>query len=140
MIVFSSPLGRRCPVLGTDEGKNHPMKIKTKLPAKILQRSRNLRKSATPQEIIFWSRIKNRNFKNLKFRRQYRIGKYIADFICLKKKLIVELDGWQHSEQKSYDLERTNYLKRQGFKVIRIWNEEINSNLDGVFLKLEEFS
>ncbi|HAI73780.1 MAG TPA: DNA (cytosine-5-)-methyltransferase [Candidatus Moranbacteria bacterium] len=115
------------------------MKIKTKLPEKVLQRSRNLRKNATPQEIIIWSRIKNRNFKKLKFRRQYQLGKYIVDFICLEKKLIIELDGWQHSEQENYDLERTNYLERQGFKVIRIWNEEINSNLDGVFLKLEEF-
>lgn len=116
------------------------MKIKTKLSDKTLQRIRNLRKNATPQEIIFWSKIKNRNFKSLKFRRQHQIGKYIVDFICLEKKLIIELDGWQHSEQENYDLERTKYLENQGFKVMRIWNEEINSNLDGVFLKLEEFS
>lgn len=115
--------------------------MRKKLPINkiTLERSRSLRKNSTPQEIIFWSRIKNRNFKNLKFRRQYQIGKYIVDFICLDKKLIIELDGWQHGEQENYDLERTKYLKKLGFQVIRVWNGEINSNLDGVFLKLEEF-
>lgn len=115
------------------------MKIKTKLSAKILERSRNLRKNATPAEIIFWSKVRNRKFKNLKFKRQYPIGKYIADFVCIEKKLIIELDGWQHSEQESYDLERTKYIENQGYKIFRIWNEELNTNLDGVFLKLEEF-
>ncbi|MCX6761671.1 MAG: DUF559 domain-containing protein, partial [Candidatus Moranbacteria bacterium] len=115
------------------------MKLRIKLTAKALQRSRKLRKEATPQEIILWSRIKNRQFKNLKFKRQNQVGTYIVDFICEEKKLIIELDGWQHSEQESYDTERTEYLERQGYKVIRIWNGEINSNLTGVFLKLDEY-
>ena len=69
------------------------------------------------------------------------IGNYIVDFICLEKKLIIELDGWQHKEEnwERYDEERTKYLERQGFKVIRFWNNEINNNLVGVFLKIEEF-
>ena len=116
------------------------MKIKKRLKEKVIQRSRNLRRESTPQEIILWSRIKNRQFKNLKFKRQYQIGTYIVDFICEEKKLIIELDGWQHSEQENYDMERTKYLERQGYKVIRIWNGEINSNLAGVFLKLDELS
>ena len=114
------------------------MQIKPPINKITLDRSRNLRKKTTPQEIIFWSRIKNRKFKNLKFRRQYPLGKYILDFICLDKKLIIELDGWQHSEQESYDMERTKYLEKLGFRVVRIWNGEINTNLEGVFLKLEE--
>ena len=115
------------------------MKIKKRLTDKFLQRSRSLRKEATPQEIILWSRIKNRKFKNLKFKRQYQIGKYIVDFICEEQKAIIEIDGWQHSEQEAYDLERTKYLERQGYRIIRIWNGEINSNLAEVFLKLDEF-
>ncbi|MFZ2188650.1 MAG: DUF559 domain-containing protein [Candidatus Moraniibacteriota bacterium] len=114
------------------------MKLRIKLTTKALQRSRDLRKESTPQEIILWSRIKNRQFKNLKFKRQYQIGTYIVDFICEEKKLIIELDGWQHSEQKDYDLERTRYFERQGYRVLRVWNGEINSNLAGVFLKLDE--
>ena len=117
------------------------MKIKTKLPANILNKVRNLRRKSTPQEINFWSKIKSRRFKNLKFRRQYLVGKYIADFICLEKKLIIELDGWQHTEenQERYDMVRTEYFKRQGYKILRFWNNEINDNIDGVFLKIEEF-
>ena len=118
------------------------MKIrKIKLREKTKNNIRKLRKEATPQERIVWARLKNRQFNNLKFRRQYLIGKYIVDFLCLEKKLIIELDGWQHKEenQKKYDLERTQYLRNQGFKVVRFWNNDVNENLEGVFLKIEEF-
>jgi very-short-patch-repair endonuclease len=116
------------------------IRIKTKLPKQTLQRSRSLRRNSTPQEIIVWSRLKAKRFKGLKFRRQYSIGKYIVDFICIEKKLIIELDGWQHKEenQERHDEERTNYLARNGYRIIRFWNNEINDNLEGVFLKIEE--
>jgi very-short-patch-repair endonuclease len=106
---------------------------------KIISRTRTLRKKSTPQEIILWSKLKNRNFENLKFRRQYSIGKYIVDFICLENKLIIELDGWQHKEenQERYDKERTKYLEKPGFKILRFWNNEVNNNLNGVILKIE---
>ena len=115
--------------------------IKTKLPDKTLKSARNLRRNATPQEIIMWSRLKNRSFYNLKFRRQYKVGRYIVDFICIEKKLIIEIDGWQHKEEKQerYDKERTMYLERNGFRVIRFWNNDVNDNLIGVFLKIEEY-
>jgi very-short-patch-repair endonuclease len=117
------------------------IRIKTKLSAQTLRRNKNLRKNSTPQEIILWSRLRAKRFKDLKFRRQYLIGKYIVDFICLEKKLIIELDGWQHKEenQERYDEKRTKYLERNGFKVIRFWNNEVNNNSEGVFLKIEEF-
>jgi very-short-patch-repair endonuclease len=117
------------------------IKIKKKLSDQNLKIIRSLRKNPTPQEIIFWSRLRARRFKGLKFRRQYKIGKYVVDFICLEKKLIIELDGWQHKKenQKRYDKERTEFLKSNGFRVIRFWNNDINDNLDGVFLKIEQF-
>ncbi|KKT94598.1 MAG: hypothetical protein UW95_C0012G0014 [Parcubacteria group bacterium GW2011_GWC1_45_14] len=76
----------------------------------------------------------------MKFRRQYPLGKYVIDFICLEKKLIIEIDGSQHKEanRESYDLERSRFLENLGFKVLRFWNDEINNNLDGVFLKIDE--
>ncbi|MFA5777665.1 MAG: endonuclease domain-containing protein, partial [Parcubacteria group bacterium] len=76
-----------------------------------------------------------------KFKRQYPLGKYIIDFICLEKKLIIELDGWQHKEenQERYDQERTKFLEKLGFRILRFWNNDINNNLDSVFLKIEEF-
>jgi very-short-patch-repair endonuclease len=68
------------------------------------------------------------------------MGRFIVDFVCLEKKLIIELDGWQHKEenQERYDRERTVFLEKQGFRVIRFWNNEINDNLAGVFLRIGE--
>lgn len=108
---------------------------------KIIERCKNLRKDSTPQEIIFWSRVRAKRFKGLKFKRQYSLGKYVVDFICLERKLIIELDGCQHKEenQERYDKERTQFLENLGFRVLRFWNNEINNNLNGVFLKIEEF-
>lgn len=117
------------------------MHTKPKISEKILSRTRNLRKNQTPQEIILWSRLRANRFHNLKFRRQYPLGKYIIDFVCLEKKLIIELDGWQHKEenQERYDNIRTEFLESCGFKVLRFWNNDINNNLNGVFLKIEEY-
>lgn len=102
--------------------------------------AKKLRKNSTPQEIILWSRLKNRRFQDLKFRRQYPLGKYIVDFLCLEKRIIIELDGWQHKEenQERYDKKRNKFLKSLNYKVIRFWNNEVNDNLDGVLLKIEE--
>jgi len=105
-----------------------------------LKRCKTLRKNSTPQEIIFWSRVRAKRFKGLKFKRQYSIGRYIIDFINLDKKIIIELDGFQHKEenQERYDQERTEFLEKRGFKILRFWNNEINDNLEGVFLQIEE--
>lgn len=117
------------------------MQIKTKLPENTLKKIKILRKNSTPQEIILWSRLRAKRFHSLKFRRQYSIGKYIVDFICLGKKLIIELDGWQHKEenQERYDQKRTKFLGDKGFKILRFWNNEVNDNLEGIMLKIEEF-
>ena len=101
---------------------------------------KKLRNSATPQEIIIWSRLR-RNQLKYKFRRQYSIGKYIVDFYCSEKKLIIELDGWQHREEKQerYDKQRTEFIESLGFKIIIFWNNDVNNNLEGVILKIEEY-
>jgi very-short-patch-repair endonuclease len=100
---------------------------------------RKLRKSITPQEVILWSRIK-RNQLGYKFRRQHSIGKYIVDFYCPEKKLIIELDGSQHIEkQKEYDKQRDKYLKNLGFAILRFWDNDINNNLNGALLKILEY-
>ncbi len=101
---------------------------------------KKLRKFATPQEIILWSRLR-RSQLGCKFKRQHSIGKYIVDFYCSEKGLIVELDGWQHREEVNdgYDIERTKFLELLGCKVIRFWNNEVNKNIEGVILKIEEF-
>jgi len=111
---------------------------KTNIPKQKIKSARRLRENQTIHESIIWSRLRNRGFKNLKFRRQYTIDKYIIDFICLEKNLIIEIDGWQHKENEKYDLKRKQFLEKAGFKVVRFWNNDVNNNLDGVFLKIEE--
>ncbi len=103
---------------------------------KIKHQRKFLRKSATIHEIILWSRIKN-NQLGYKFRRQYSIGKYIADFCCLEKRLIVEIDGSEHFES-IHDFIRDKYVENLGFRILRIWNNEINNNLNGVIEKILE--
>ena len=81
------------------------------------ERARNLRKTQTEAEQLLWCSLRNRRFLGYKFRRQYIIGGYITDFVCLEHKLIIELDGQQHQAQQEYDGIRTNYLKALGFRV-----------------------
>jgi very-short-patch-repair endonuclease len=99
---------------------------------------RELRTNATPQEIILWSRLKN-NQLGVKFRRQHSFGKYIADFYCSEKRLVIEIDGSQHLDQEKYDDERTKFFEILGLKVLRFWNNEININLEGVMVAILEF-
>ena len=102
---------------------------------KIKHRAIKLRKDLTPAESKLWVRIRNDQL-GVTFRRQHAIGNYIPDFVCIKKKLIIELDGSQHLEQEEYDPERTEYLEEQGYKVIRFWNHEVLKDIEGVILAI----
>jgi len=97
---------------------------------------KRLRNSATPQETVLWSRLRSKQL-GYKFRRQHSIGKYIVDFYCLEKRLIIELDGSQHIDSE-YDKERDKYLNSLGFKVLRFWDNDVDNNLEGVLLKILE--
>ena len=109
------------------------MNNKTKL-------ARTLRKNLTKQELVLWQLLRNHKFFGYEIRRQSPIGKYIVDFVCREKKIIVEIDGGQHNEteNREYDLERTKYLNNKGYKVVRFWNNDVDSNLAGVYEKLKE--
>ena len=98
---------------------------------KTRTRAIELRKELTPAERKLWSRIRNDQL-GVNFRRQHAIGNFIPDFVCIEKKLIIELDGSQHLEQQEYDNERTKYLNSLGYKVIRFWNNDVIKNMDGV--------
>lgn len=95
------------------------------------QKARELRKALTPAERKLWAVLRGDKL-GANFRRQHAIGPYIADFCCIKGKLIIELDGSQHLEQAEYDDERTKFLEAQGYRVIRFWNSEVMKDLDGV--------
>jgi very-short-patch-repair endonuclease len=102
--------------------------------------TKKLRKNLTPWERKLWQVLRNRGVKEAKFRRQFKIGPYVADFCCLEAQLIVELDGGQHSEikNKQSDAIRQKYLESLGYKVLRFWNNEVENNLEGVGLRIFE--
>ena len=93
--------------------------------------ARKLRRNSTDVERLLWRALRESN-PSLKFRRQHPIGRHIADFACPARKLVIELDGGQHAEQASADAARTAELARHGHRVIRFWNGDILSNLEGV--------
>jgi len=95
-------------------------------------RARELRKNMTEVERFLWRQLRLRQFGGHKFRRQQPIGKYIVDFVCLEKKLIVELDGGHHLEQVAYDLERDAWLEKQGFFILRFWDNEVVKEIESV--------
>ncbi len=97
-----------------------------------ISRARRLRKQSTDAEKVLWRHLRGHQILGLQFRRQEPIGRYIADFVCYQRRLVIELDGGQHQEQAVYDAERTRWLKSRGFKVIRFWNDDVLKEADGV--------
>src|ERR1019366_8102826 len=97
-----------------------------------LDRARCLRRDITEAEKILWAILRDDGFAGFSFRRQVPIGPYIADFVCQKAKLIVEVDGGQHGPSSALEIARTTFLNGQGYRVLRFWNNEVMSNLEGV--------
>ncbi len=86
----------------------------------------------TPAEAKLWTHLRAHRIGDVHFRNQHAIGNYIVDFCAPRKKLIIELDGSQHSEQEEYNEERTAFLKSKGYHVLRFWNNDVLNNLDSV--------
>jgi len=97
---------------------------------KSLDNAKNLRTNQTNCENILWQHIRAKRLNGIKFRRQVPIGKYIVDFVALSKKLIIELDGSQHLDNIEYDTQRTEYLNKYGYKVLRFFDNDITENID----------
>ena len=106
----------------------------------INHKAGDLRKNMTPQERKLWNILKNRQFYGYRFRRQFPIGKYIVDFVCREKKIIIELDGGQHNDptEIQYDIDRTKFMATEGYSVVRFWNNDIDKNLVGVYKELQK--
>jgi very-short-patch-repair endonuclease len=106
----------------------------------LLERRVELRRGATPQEEILWTRLRG-NKLGKKFKRQHSIGGYITDFYCAEKKLIVELDGSVHKTQdaREYDKVRNKYFRDLGYQVLRFWNGDVDKNLSEVLRKIKMY-
>src|SRR4051812_27790196 len=89
------------------------------------KRSQRLRNQATDAERHLWQRLRARQLEGHRCRRQVPIGSYIADFACLEERLIIELDGSQHQQTRSYDERRERELQARGFRVMRFWDNEV---------------
>ncbi len=101
---------------------------------------RKFRNNQTNVERLLWNHLRNKQFYGLKYYRQYSIGKYILDFYCPELKLAIELDGGQHAEEKnnSHDQIRSDYLKSQGIKVMRFWDNDVIQNIESILDKIKE--
>jgi len=102
--------------------------------------ARKLRIKQTDVERLLWRYLRSKRMANLKFRRQEPIGKYIVDFVCFEKKIVIELDGSQHIESNNSekDRERDKWLSNEGFLVLRFWDNDIFKNLEGVLEAIRE--
>ena len=96
-------------------------------------RARQLRSNPTEAEKRLWSKLRLKQVGGHRFRRQVPVGPYIVDFICLSRRLIIEVDGGQHGENVAQDRARTAWLERQNFHVLRFWNNEVLGNIEGVY-------
>ena len=97
--------------------------------------AKKLRREMTEAERKLWQELRAKRFENYKFRRQMVIGPYIADFVCLSHRLIVEVDGSQH-DASAHDAKRDAYLRSQGFRVLRLWNIGVLQDMDGALLTI----
>ena len=104
---------------------------------KTMRQAVKLRKEPTPAERKLWAYLRGNKLNGVSFRRQHAIGNFIPDFVSIKKKLIIELDGSQHLEQSEYDAERSKYFESLGYKVIRLWNNQVENEINGVVRAIE---
>jgi very-short-patch-repair endonuclease len=98
--------------------------------------ARVLRRNATQAERIMWRLLRDRRFGGVKFRRQMPVGPFIADFASIEHRLVVELDGGQHADSAT-DVRRDRFLKADGWRVVRFWNNEVMTNREGVLEVIE---
>jgi very-short-patch-repair endonuclease len=102
-----------------------------------LNQAKALRRKMTEAERRLWYWLRAHRLSEHKFKRQVPIGSYIVDFACLGRKLVIEVDGGQHAESLS-DKKRDEWLRMQGFEVLRFWNSDVLKNTEGVLALISE--
>ena len=112
--------------------------MKRDTPEYVIEIAKKLRKRQTEAENLLWKYLRGNRIKNVKFRRQYPIGRYIADFYCIKQRLAIELDGKIHDEidRQEYDLIRQSGIESRNIKVLRFRNEEVMNNIKEVLERI----
>ena len=113
--------------------------VRTRLPIYLLELCRRMRKNPTPAEAMLWECLRDRRLAGAKFRRQHPIGRYIVDFYCHQRRLIVELDGGVHKQRTEYDEYRQAELEAQGYTVLRFSNEQVMTALEEVLTEIAKY-
>jgi very-short-patch-repair endonuclease len=99
-----------------------------------IDRARKLRKDASFPERLLWSRLRGGRLCGLKFRRQHPVGPFVADFFCHDAMLVVELDGMSHVGQADYDERRSEFLRQEGLRVLRVSNDDVLKDMESVLV------
>lgn len=102
----------------------------------LLRSAKTLRTNQTDAEQRLWHHLRGHRFMELKFKRQKPMGRYIVDFVCVERQLIIEIDGGQHAEQVEYDQRRDAWLRSKGYTVLRFWNNEVLLQLEEVLERI----
>ena len=98
----------------------------------LTKHAKSLRRNATQAERTLWRHLRAKQMEGIKFRRQQPIDNYIVDFVSFEKRLIIELDGGQHAIHRKKDIRRDQHLVENGFKILRLWNNDVLGNINGV--------
>ena len=101
-------------------------------------KARKLRRDGSRAECKGWELLRDRRIGGAKFRRQYPIGPYFADFACISLKLVIEVDGDHHAFQVAADARRTAAIEREGWRVVRFWANEVAQNPEGIWAEIEQ--
>lgn len=120
-------------------GAYHKWQTSAKQWSKVKHLAREMRKEPTDAENILWQELRGHKLNRLKFRRQHSIGRFVVDFYCREKKLIIEVDGEIHDYQKEYDSIRQEFLEELGYAVLRFENAEIINNIEKVLEMIKSF-
>jgi very-short-patch-repair endonuclease len=126
---FSCGYKNPSPLMGEGQGEG-----KSNMTDRLISLAKDLRKRLTATEQHLWKHLRGKQFEGLKFKRQQPVGKYIVDFMCFEKKIIIELDGGQHMQllEKQKDGERDAWFEAQGYTILRFWDNEVLMNTRGV--------
>jgi len=102
----------------------------------MLHHAKTMRSNPTVVEQRLWYHLRAHRFMDIKFKRQKPIGRYIVDFVCVERRLIIELDGGQHGVQVTYDRRRDAWLRGRGYRLLRFWNNEVMLEMNSVLERI----
>ena len=106
---------------------------------KLKQLARNLRNRSTLAEVLLWNHLKSKQMLEYQFLRQKPIGNFIVDFFCPKLRLVLEIDGESHYGKEAADFEKQTYLESLGLAVLRVDDDQVKQDLDGVLTNIEKW-